>query len=655
MKLTTPRLILALPALVLTCGVWSAPPAAAQDGSDAPERRWQTVRRGELVGGAGDTPWQTATDTAVSYTLGPDPQNANADLLTVQPLAVAVSASGRGDAAVGFGPEAAVVFRVDRTTGAVTRADGAPSAALEAVSDGATASAAAATADGPRRVTLPLDALGTGLEGLGDAEVETTSTAVTVDGRTVAHLQQYEAAPLSFTTPQGDTVLLRAGGYTAIDPTGAVVLASGQTAAGQVVTASGELLPFLIQQSSRAGAAGGGADPLSPAARAALKALLPAAAPLTSPDFSVPPAAGANTADATPPAWVNAVTTVAAGLDALATAAGAAFGDNPDPFAAARAASGFAAAATGNRINALAVNGAAGGGANTGLLAERPGGAVQPTAGNGGASPAAATLAAALAAGGGSGTRPAASPTAAAAGLAAFDAPRAPRGGASGGDALRSALGGTPAGGSLATALGGGAVYGINPVTGAAGDLPNLTQQVFVDDAGQQRSAVAELFAIVSPFTPLTPPPSSNGLTSVTLSQGLFAFSVFDSGGQDNEDVQNITLTNNGVAVPLVANGGGDGQGTTLFFLTGGQGSTFDADTNPAVAENQFSANLDPGTAVLSFEGVSSLGGNNTGAVAITSPVGTGVPEQEFELRQTPSTPPDPSLDFANLGISVNP
>gem|GEM_PF-4692714 len=293
----------------------------------------------------------------MSYTLTPDPQDPNADLLIVRPLATTVGATGRGDAAVGFGPEAASVFRIDRATGTVTRVDGQDAAALDAVNasaaqqhDPVSAEPTNARADNDtaehgdnlgdndtrsaaaRSVSVPLASLDAGLTGLGNADLDIVSTPVIVNGQTVAHLQQYSAAPLSFTTAQGDTVLLSAGGYVALDPSGAVVLASGQSTAGQVVTADGSLQPFATQQSSRASAAGGGPDPLSPAARAALNALLPNPAPLTDAGFAQ--ATASNNAAGAPdgsnpvaaPAWAGAVTTVAAGIDALAGASGNAFG-----------------------------------------------------------------------------------------------------------------------------------------------------------------------------------------------------------------------------------------------------------------------------------------------------------------------------------------
>lgn len=703
MKITTPRLISALPALVLACGVWCAVPATAQDGADLPERRWQTVRRSELVAGAGASPWQNATDTAVDYTLTPDPQDANADLLIVRPLAAAVGATGRGNAAVGFGPEAATVFRIDRATGAVTRVDGAASAALKAVSTGVAAPAAESASDTnteaegeggdvgraapePRRVSVPLGALGTGLDGLGDAEVETTSTPVTVNGQTVAHLQQYRAAPLSFTTPEGDTVLLRAGGYTALDPSGAVVLASGQNAAGQVVTAAGDLLPYATRQSSRAGAADGGADPLIPAARAALNALLPAAAPLTSPDYSVPRAGGADVnAAATPPAWAGAVTTVAAGLDALATAAGGAFGEAPDPFAAARAASGFAAAATGDRVNALAVNGAAGdkgsdnptaayrglaqrtgGGAGTGLLADNPGGTVRPAGGDGAASPAAAALAAALPSGPDASTSAASAqnplapapaenplapsgspagpgsnratagatpPAPGAAGLAALDAPRAPRDGASGPDAVRSALGGGAGfGGSVATALGGGAVYGINPATGAAGALPSLATQVVVNDAGQQRSDVANLAfggGALAPFVPSVGS-STGGFVDISIPGGApFNFYVYDSGSAEDNDRVDLAFRD---ARPGTQ---GDDNVLLLFLADPSSGVRRAGSTGNPDPSNVFSASVIPGPAELSLQALTSDGGPTTGTIVVTSTVNSGPTSQVFNLDHT--------------------
>ena len=148
-------------------------------------------------------------------------------------------------------------------------------------------------------------------------------------------------------------------------------------------------------------------------------------------------------------------------------------------------------------------------------------------------------------------------------------------------------------------------------------------------------------------------PGSSGGFSSITVPNGLFTFSVFDSGGVDNEDVQNITLTNNGDPVALTSDAGGDGSGTTLFFLSDGRRTIFDANTNPAVSANRFSATISPGTAILSLESVSSINAGNTGAFAVTSTVITGTADQAFRLRQTPSVPPSDDLDFARLGILV--
>ncbi len=122
-------------------------------------------------------------------------------------------------------------------------------------------------------------------------------------------------------------------------------------------------------------------------------------------------------------------------------------------------------------------------------------------------------------------------------------------------------------------------------------------------------------------------PGSSGGFSSITVPNGLFTFSVFDSGG--------------------------DGSGTTLFFLSDGRRTIFDANTNPAVSANRFSATISPGTAILSLESVSSINAGNTGAFAVTSTVITGTADQAFRLRQTPSVPPSDDLDFARLGILV--
>ncbi|MEM9883971.1 MAG: hypothetical protein AAF800_13750 [Planctomycetota bacterium] len=461
-------------------------------------------------------------------------------------------------------------------------------------------------------------------------------------GNDTAAVTTFRSAPMRFTTADGDTVVMRVEGFTATDTARGRPAASGTRAVGQAVTATGELVPFAFQQSVSNPSAPGLADPSVAALRAGF------AQPLTG-----VAAAGAG-ADA-PPAWLSQAAAVADGVSAAARAVGAGVAStpnndagNPGPAAAPEAAlaNARAAAALADAATVAAVGADPGGVPPAGPAGDNPG------------DPFTALTAAVAAAYAPDATGPDApggvnAPTgsdASPAGVAAAGPRPAPAGSARFNDPIARALGRGPAAGgdpAATTALGqAAAVFGR-----ATGDrLPTLSSQVVINDAGS-RAAVANATqtqlaadgSLVS--APLVAPPGqliSGGLVPITIPQGNFTFSIYDNGGIDNEDVLSLFASDvNGPAVVTAAgpdpvNGGVNGVEVTLFFLTDGQGTTFNETTNPSVANNQFTTTLQPGPAQVGFSAISSQFGPNTAAIEITSPVTSGPTSQSFSLPQNP-------------------
>jgi len=609
-----------LSACIVATGVAGVMPAGAQDStpSDAATnvREYQVVSSRQMAAGQGASAAQITSEIVqdVAQTTTPDGSVA----VTTTPTRATVGVSGAGTADVPLDNAAsATVSSADLDAAA-------PPSAVTVVDDDSDDDASTSL-----RVEsdLPVPA-GSGVSG-GPVTVNTNTTTATPNGEPVAAVTTYASEPISFTTAAGDTVVMRTEGFSATDPAIGQPIASGSRAIGQTLTASGDLVPFAMQSSSLASVSAGDSAGNGVAGLGAVAGLLS--------DYSGPLSSGPASGDgAAPPAWLSAVAGVMGGVDALAASAsapGTAGDGGPGGNAwaalgqannsAADAVVGPAVAAAGGSYAGLgsgngndAGDGSGAAGSNAGALANAARGAFGGAdAGNDG---------------GGRGVTVSSS-TGASAIAAASDF-----GGA--GDPIAMALGN---GGSADTAaFGGAAIYGSGPSGG--GGLPDLGAQVIVSDPSVARNAIANL--AVASATLFALPPSSGGFTTISVPNQLFTFSVFDSGGIDNEDVINITFINNGASVPVSPSG----SNVTLFFLTNGQGTTFDAVGNPAVASNEFTVPISPGSAQLNFEAVSSAIGPNTGAVEITSPVLVGENSQVFELPQAGG-------DFARLSIEVQP
>ncbi|MEM6459959.1 MAG: hypothetical protein AAF710_11285 [Planctomycetota bacterium] len=462
-------------------------------------------------------------------------------------------------------------------------------------------------------------------------------------GNDTAAVTTFRSAPMRFTTADGDTVVMRVEGFTATDTARGRPAASGTRAVGQAVTAAGELVPFAFQQSVSNPSAPGLADPSVAALRAGF------AQPLTG-----VAAAGAG-ADA-PPAWLSQAAAVADGVSAAARAVGAGVAStpnndtgNPGPAAASEAAAlanARAAAALADAATVAAVGADPGGVPPAGPAGDTPGDPFTVLT----AAAAAAFAPDATGPDTPGGVNPPAGPEVSPVGVAGVGPRPAPAGSARFNDPIARALGSGPAAGgdpAAVTALG-QAVAFFGRATGER--LPTLSSQVVINDAGS-RAAVANATqtqlaaggSLVS--APLVAPPGqlvSGGLVPVTIPQGNFTFSIYDSGGIDNEDVLSLFASDvNGPAVVTAAgpdpvNGGVNGVEVTLFFLTDGQGTTFNEVSNPSVPNNQFTTTLQPGPARVGFSAISSTFGPNTAAIEITSPVTSGPTSQSFSLPQFP-------------------
>lgn len=584
-------------------------------------REYQVVSSRQMAAGQGATASQITSTLTQDVTQTTTPEG-NVQL-EVTPTSATVGVSGAGTSDVPLD---------DAPATAVSAGDVAAAAPPNAVTVLDNEDADDGTTSLRVESDLPAPA-GSGVSG-GPVTVNTNSTTAMRNGEPVAAVTTYASEPISFTTAAGDTVVMRTEGFSATDPATGQPIASGSRAIGQTVTAAGDLVPFAMQSSSAAGSGNGSGDSGAVGSDAAG---LGAVAGLLA-DYSTPlsgaPASGEGAA---PPSWLGAVAGVASGVEALASSASA-----PGTSPGTSSNLGGSAAAALSQANSAAADALVGpavvaaGGSYDGLGGDGNG------AGDGSGSASALAAASQSAFGGvdagngqgGSGVTVSSGPgasVAATTGGSGF-------GVASGGDPIAMALG---SGGSADTAaFGGAAIYGSGPGGGAG--LPDLGSQVVVSDQGVVRNAVANLAVAGDSLFSL--PASTGGFTSISVPNQLLTFSIYDNGGVDNEDVVNITFTNNGTPTAVSPSG----NNVTLFFLTNGQGTTFNASTNPAVASNQFSVSVTPGTAQLNFEAVSSAVGNNGGAVQITSPVLSGPSSQVFDLPQAGG-------DFATLNIQVTP
>lgn len=610
-----------LSAFAIMSTVVAATPAWSQTPENADTvREYQVVSTRAMAAGQGANAAQISTQLVqdVSQTTAAD----GSAQLTVTPTQATVGVSGAGTSEVPLDDAPSTTVSSNDVAAAAP-----PSAVTVVDNDAQDATSLRVESD------LPAPA-GSGVNG-GPVTVNTNSTTATRNGEPVAAVTTYASEPISFTTANGDTVVMRTEGFSATDPATGQPIASGSRSIGQTVTAAGDLVPFAMQSSSAAGP-GSGSGAGNPGGNAA--AGLGAVAGLLA-DYSGPLASRPASSDGpAPPAWLGAVAGVAGGVDALASSASAPGGSDGGSGNNGSGGGVWAALGQANGAAADALVGpaaAAAGGSYAGL----GGGAGD---GSGGASDEALAAAAQGAFGGAdAGNGEGGSGVTVSSGVGASGTQPAGGSGFGGGDPIAMALG---SGGSADTAaFGGGAIYGNSPGGGAG--LPDLSSQVVVSDQSVARNAVANL-AVAPGSGPslFALPPSTGGLSSINVPNALLTFSVFDNGGIDNEDVVNITATDvNGLATVSPS-----GSNVTLLFLTNGQGTTFNASTNPAVGSNQFSVSLSPGTAQLNFEAVSSVFGGNTGQVEITSPVLSGPSTQIFDLPQAGG-------DFARLNIQVAP
>ncbi len=593
----------------------------ASDAGDA-VREYQVISSRQMAAGQG------ANASQITSTLSQDvtqTTTANGGVqLAVTPTSATVGVSGAGTSDVPLDDAPTTTVSADDVA-----ADAPPHAVTAVDNPDADDNATSLRVESD----LPAPA-GSGVSG-GPVTVNTNSTTAMRNGQSVAAVTTYASEPISFTTAAGDTVVMRTEGFSATDPATGQPIASGSRAIGQTVTAAGDLVPFAMQSASAAGSGlGSGGSGGIDAGAAGLGAVARLLADYSTP-LSSAPASGDGAA---PPSWLGAVAGVAAGVDALASS-------TPAPGSSSTSGGGAAAAlsqANGAAADALvgpAV--AAAGGSYAGLGGKGNG------AGDGSGSTAALAAASQVAFGGAD-----AGLGEGAAGVTVSSGPGASVAANTGGNGLGGTSGGFSGGGDpIAMALGsgdsadsaafgGGAIYGSGPGGGAG--LPDLGTQVVLSDQGVVRNAVANLAVAGNSLFAL--PASTGGFTSISVPNQLLTFSIYDNGGVDNEDVINITFTNNGNPVAVSPSG----NNVTLFFLTNGQGTTFNASTNPSVAGNQFSVGVTPGTAQLRFEAVSSVVANNGGAVQITSPVTSGPSSQSFDLPQAGG-------DFATLNIQVTP